>query len=177
IFLDASPVFSLLPSAAATTSVNGFEPPCRSTYSSPSRSSWCGLKYSKRLGSVSTHFRPNPKTALTRMTATDSGTNGRDQNARDGSISTSVLLRGTAQPRNGGYIAYAHTRATTAPSTPPSPSSRNGLASTINKLPNPSDAHTIDQNDAGNVMRRAAAARAGDVFPIRSPSVCQLNVM
>ena len=34
------PVFSLLPSAAATTKVRGFDPPLRSTYSRPSRSSW-----------------------------------------------------------------------------------------------------------------------------------------
>jgi hypothetical protein len=88
-----------------------------------------------------------------------------------------LLLRGTAQRRNDGYITYAQINATTVPSTPPNPSSRNGLACTINKLPNPSDAQTIDQNEAGNVMRRAAAARSADFFPIRSASVCQLKVM
>ena len=70
--------------------------------------------------------------------------------------------------------------ATTEPSTPPNPSSRNGLAWTISKLANPSDAQTIDQNDAGKVMRHASAPRSGDSLPrrcIRSASVCQLNVM
>src|SRR6266513_1972389 len=111
------------------------------------------------------------------MTAIDSSTNRRDKNAREGSFSTSLLLRGTAHCRNGGYIAYAQISATTVPSTPPNPNSRNGLAWTINKLPNPSDAQTIDQNEAANVMRRASAPRSGDFFPIRSASVCQLKVM
>ena len=157
--------------------MSGFEPPLRSTYSNPSRSSWCGLKYSRRLGSVFTRVRPNPKPALTRMTAIDSTTNRRDQNAREGSFSTSLLLRGTAQCRNDGYITYAQINATTVPSTPPNPNSRNGLAWTIKRLPKPNDAQIIDQNEAGNVMRRAAAARSDDSFPMRSARVCQLKVM
>src|SRR6266850_2305677 len=51
--------------------------------------------------------------------------------------------------------------AITVPRTPPNPSSRNGLAWTINKLPKPNEAQTIDQNDGGKVeipkiMRQAA---------------------
>jgi len=63
------------------------------------------------------------------------------------------------------------------PSTPPNPSSRNGLAWTISKLPNPSDAQTIDQKDAGKVIHQAAAARSGDSLPLRRESVCQLKVI
>src|SRR5438034_3938181 len=106
------------------------------------------------------------------MTAVDSRPNRRDQNQWGGSCSTSLLLRGTAQRRNGGYITYAQINATTVPSTPPNPNSRNGFACTINKLPKPNEPQTIDQNEAGNVMRRAAAAKSGDFFPIRSASVC-----
>src|SRR5205085_12052788 len=127
-----------------------------------------------------TRFRPNPKPALTRMTPNDKSTNRRDQNAREGSASSSLLLRGTAQRRKGGYIEYAQMNATTVPSTPPNPNSRNGFAWTISKLAKPSEAQTIDQNDGGRVMLRAAAARFGLSFPMRCArlaSVCQLNVM
>ena len=63
------------------------------------------------------------------------------------------------------------------PITPPNPSSRSGFAWTKRRLPNPSDAHTMDQNDGGNVIRRAAAANALPSSESRRESVCQLNVM
>src|SRR5207302_6472439 len=97
-----------------------------------------------------------------------------------GSASTILLSRGTAQRRNGGDITYAQAKATIDPSTPPNPSSRNGLASTISKLAKPSEAQTIDQNDGGNVIRSAPRARSGDFFSNRfvlPASVCQLNVI
>src|SRR5438477_4465285 len=106
--------------------------------------------------------------------------NGRAQNQCGGSASTILLSRGTAQRKNGGYITYAQTNATIDPSTPPKPSSRSGLACTTNKLAKPSDAHTIVQNDGGNVMRTASVPRSGEFFSSRcrrSASVCQLNVM
>ena len=77
-------------------------------------------------------------------------------------------------------MIYAQINATTLPSTPPKPSSRNGFACTINKLPKPNEAQTIDQNDAGKVMRLASGARFGDSLPsrcLRSARVCQLKVM
>src|SRR5439155_22334014 len=131
-------------------------------------------------GSELTRVRPTPKPMLTRMTPNESSPNRRDQNQAGGSCSTSLLSRGTAQRRNGGYMTYAQINATIVPSTPPNPSSRSGFACTINKLPNPNDAPTIDQNDAGNVMRSAAVASFGASFPnrpFRSASVCQLNFM
>src|SRR6266446_5694640 len=114
---------------------------------------------------------------LTRMTPNESNPNRRDQNQCGGSASTILLSRGTAQRKNAGYMTYAQINATSVPSTPPNPSSRSGLAWTISKLPNPSDAQIIDQKEAGNVIRRAAAARSRDSFPIRLASVCQLKVM
>src|SRR5947209_6563361 len=110
------------------------------------------------------------------MTPADSGTNRRARNPRGGSFSRSSLLRGIAQHRNGGYIIYAQPNAMIAPSTPPNPSSRSGFACTINKLPNPRDAQTIDQNEAGKVMRSAPAARLEEPF-FRSASACQLKVI
>src|SRR5437868_12548607 len=101
------------------------------------------------------------------MTAIDSSTKRRDQNLREGSASTSLLLRGTAQRRNAGYIKYAQINATTVPSTPPNPSSRNGFAWTISKLAKPSEAQTMDQSEGGKVMLRAAAARFGLSLPMR----------
>src|SRR5438477_12378329 len=59
---------------------------------------------------------------------------------------------------------------------PPNPSSRSGFAGTSKRVPNPNDAQTMDQKDAGNVIRRASAPRLGDFFP-RAARVCQLNVM
>src|SRR5258707_8689526 len=103
---------------------------------------------------------PTASARLATMAAADSGTNRRDQNRRPGPDSNTALVRGTAQARNAGYMAYAHNSAMMLPSTPPNPSSRSGLASTINRLPNPSDAQTMDQNDAGSVMRHASAASA-----------------
>src|SRR6184192_1154070 len=144
--------------------VSGLQPPLRSTYSSPSCSSWCGLKYSSRLGSVFTRLRPNPRTALTRITAADNIGNGRAQNLRGGSASTILLSRGTAQRGNGGYITYTPAKPTVDPSTPTNPSPRNGLASTISKLAKQSEATTIDQNDGATVMRTASVARSGDFF-------------
>src|SRR5438093_13633179 len=132
------------------------------------------------LGSVFTLLRPNPKHAASKMTPNESKAKRRDQNACVGSASTILLLRGTAQRRNAGYIKYAQANATTVPSTPPNPSSRSGFACTISKLAKPNDAQTIDQKEGGNVMRQAFAARLGDSLPrrcVRSASVCQLNVM
>ena len=100
------------------------------------------------------------------MTPNESRANRRDQNAWVGSASTILLLRGTAQRRNAGYMRYAQANAMTVPSTPPNPSSRSGFAWTINKLAKPNDAHTIDQNDGGRVMRHASAARSGVSLPV-----------
>src|SRR5215471_4802066 len=114
------------------------------------------------------------------MTPNDSHAKRRDQNACVGSASTILLLRGTAQRRKAGYISYAHPNATTVPSTPPNPSSRSGFAWTISRLAKPSEAHTIDQNDGGKVIRQASAARFGVSLSMRcarSASVCQLKVM
>src|SRR2546430_16189643 len=114
------------------------------------------------------------------MMPNESRAKRRNQNACAGSASTILLLRGTAQRRKAGYIEYAQMNATTVPSTPPNPNSRNGSAWTISKLAKPSEAQTIDQNDGGRVMLRAAAARFGLSFPMRCArlaSVCQLNVM
>src|SRR5439155_573723 len=121
--------------------------------------------------------RPKPNAKLARITATDNGTNWRDQNREPGPFSMIAVFFGTAQLRNQGYIAYAQTIAITVPSTPPNPSSRSGLAGAINRLPKPSDAQIIDQKDAGNVMRRASDPRSRDFFPARPARVCQLNVM
>ena len=88
-----------------------------------------------------------------------------------------VLSCGTAHARKAGYIAYEHSSATADPTTPPNPSSRSGFACTNSRLANPSDAHTIDQNDGGNVIRRAAAANTSSRLPVRCDSVCQLNVI
>src|SRR5438105_5790680 len=107
----------------------------------------------------------------------DIATNRRDQNCPGGAFSMMDVFRGTAQLRNDGYIAYAQAIAMTVPVTPPNPSSRSGLAGTNNKLPNPSTAQIMDQNDAGNVMWRASAPRSRDLFSARPASVCQLNVM
>src|ERR671936_551134 len=101
------------------------------------------------------------------MTPNENKAKRRAQNACEGSASTILLLRGTAQRRKAGYIRYAQANATTVPSTPPNPSSRSGFACTISRLANPNAAHTIDQNEGGKVMRQASAARAGDSFPIR----------
>src|SRR5437588_11067337 len=114
------------------------------------------------------------------MTAAEKIGNGRTQNRCGGSASTILLSRGTAQRRNGGYITYAQTKATTEPSTPPNPSSRRGFASTIKRLAKPSEAQTIDQNDGGKVIRNASRPRSGESFSncrLRSASTCQLNVM
>src|ERR1051326_2051818 len=112
------------------------------------------------LGSVFSQGRPIPKAMLTTTTIADGTTNRRDQKPDSGSFSTILLFRGTAQFKNQGYIPYAQAIATSDPRTPPNPSSRSGLACTINKLPNPRDAQTIDQNEAGKVMRRASIARS-----------------
>src|SRR5438309_6999709 len=114
------------------------------------------------------------------MTAAEKIGKGRAQNRCGGSASTILLSRGTAQRRNGGYITYAQAKATTDPSTPPNPSSRSGLASTISKLAKPSEAQTIDQNDGGKVIRNASRARSGDSFSNcrrRPASTCQLKVI
>src|SRR5205807_7913731 len=114
------------------------------------------------------------------MTVAEKIGKGRAQNRCGGSASTILLSRGTAQRRNGGYIIYAHTKATTEPSTPPNPSSRSGFASTIRRLAKPSEAQTIDQNEGGNVIRNASRARSGDSFSNcrrRSANTCQLKVM
>src|SRR5205823_15072833 len=132
------------------------------------------------LGSVFTLLRPNPKHAASKMTPNETKAKRRDQNACVGSASTILLLRGTAQRRNAGYIKYAQANATTLPSTPPNPNSRSGFACTISKLAKPNDAQTIDQSEGENVIRRASRARSGDSFPMRcarSASVCQLKVM
>ena len=65
----------------------------------------------------------------------------------------------------------------TVPRMPPKPSSRSGFAGTINKVPKPNEAQTMDQKDAGNVMRRARAPRSLDFFAAPPARVCQLNVM
>src|SRR3981081_1733167 len=117
---------------------------------------------------------------LTRRTPNISIPKRSSQTQWGGSCSTSLLSRGTAQRKNAGYMTYAQMNPTIVPSTPPNPSSRNGLACTIHKLRNPNDAHTIDQNDGGNVILSAAVARFGVSFPnrpFRPASVCQLNVM
>ena len=111
--------------------------------------------------------RPNPRARLATITAVDRGTNRRDQNRRPGPISATGLSCGFVQLRYEGYMPYAHNIAIALPSTPPNPSSRSGFAWTNSKLPNPSDAQTMDQNEAGNVMRRAAVARSSAVFPVR----------
>src|SRR5204863_8117445 len=99
--------FSGLPSFAETTSVSGFEPPLRSTYSSPSRSSRSGLKYSIRLGSVSSRVTPAPRAALATTTPAESGTNRRAQKRRPGLASVTTLSAGADQTRNDGYITHA----------------------------------------------------------------------
>src|SRR5438067_12304440 len=121
--------------------------------------------------------RPNPNPALTAMTPNESNAYRRDQNFLGGFISATFVLCGSAQRRNGRYIRYAQTKATIDPRTPPNPSSRSGFASTNKRLPKPSAAQIIDQNDAGNVIRSAANARSADFLPSRPASVCQLNVM
>src|SRR6266480_1548766 len=127
-----------------------------------------------------TLLRPNANPIPSTITPNDNSGKRRAQKACVGSASTILLLRGTAQRRNAGYIKYAHVNATTVPSTPPNPNSRNGFAWTISKLAKPSEAQTMDQNDGGKVMLRAAAARFGLSLPMRCArlaSVCQLNVM
>src|SRR6266704_1312473 len=117
---------------------------------------------------------------LRRMMPNETRPKWRDKNARDGSFSTSFVVCGTAQRKNGGYIRYAQTNATVVPRTPPNPSSRSGFACTISRLAKPNEAHTIDQNEGGNVIRQASIARSGDSLPKRcerSARVCQLNVM
>src|ERR1700745_2000307 len=114
------------------------------------------------------------------MTPNEIRAKRRDQNACVGSASTILLLRGTAQRRNAGYIKYAQANATVVPSTPPNPSSRSVLAWTTSKLAKPSDAQTIDQNEGGKVMGRASASRLGDSLPMRCgrpARVCQLHLM
>ena len=114
-----------------------------------------------------TLLRPSPKPAPSKITPNESSAKRRDQNACVGSASAILLLRGTAQRRNAGYIRYAHANATTVPSTPPNPSSRSGFACTISRLAKPNEAHTIDQNEGGNVIRQASIARSGDSLPKR----------
>jgi len=111
------------------------------------------------------------------MTAIDSGTKRLDQNERPGPVLVTVLSRGTAQARNAGYIAYDESNAIIDPTMPPNPSSRSGFACTNSRLAKPSEAHTIDQNDGGSVIRQAAAANESLWRRPWCASVSQLNVM
>src|SRR5438045_5027775 len=116
------------------------------------------------LGSVLSLPRSNPNPIPSTITPNDNIGKRRAQKASVGSASTILLLRGTAQRRNAGYIKYAQANATTLPSTPPNPNSRSGVACTISQLAKPNDAQTIDQRNAQNVIRRASPS-----FPIPRP--------